>query len=325
MDIFVFGGVAVLLLLGVALPLISLHQARFSEAALLRRRLEALGPGGRDASGGGDVHARNRQRMIQNKIKEMEQQRARRRDTLKSLIEQSGLSVSVAGYFGFSALAALVTGGWLLSMGLSKIACLAGTVAGGVALPRKVLTFMINRRQRRFTSLFADALDILVRGARTGLPVGECLRIVGREVPDPVGFEFRMLVEAQRLGVSTDQALERGLERMPTPEYQFFAVVLTIQQQTGGNLAATLENLSNVLRSRKRLRDKITAMSSEAKSSAMIIGALPFLVGGAIWILNPNYMNLLFSTSTGNIMLAGGASWMVLGVLVMQRMINFKI
>ena len=325
MDLVVFAGLSVLLLLGVAVPLIVLHQARFSEAALMRRRLEALGPGARDGAGGADLHTRNRQRLIQSKLKELEKQRNRRRDTLASLIAQSGLSLNIAGYLGLSLGAALATGAALLLMDMSPAVCLAGAAGGGVALPRKLLTTVIARRQRRFTSLFADALDILVRGARTGLPVGECLRIVGREVPDPVGFEFRVLVESQRLGMTTEQALERGLARMPTAEYQFFAVVLTIQQHTGGNLAATLENLSNVLRSRKRLKDKIAAMSSEAKASAMIIGALPFLVGAAIWLLNPTYIALLFTTHTGNLLIAGGAAWMLIGVLVMQRMINFRI
>ena len=324
MDLVVFVGLALLLLLGVALPVILLHQARFSQAALMRRRLEALGPGGRDLAGT-DANSRNRQRLIQRKLQELERQRSRRRDTLGALLARSGLSLGIGGYLALCLATALATGAVLLASGFGPLVCLAGAMAGGLALPRQVLTMVIERRQRRFTALFADALDILVRGARTGLPVGECLRIVGREVPDPVGFEFRVLVESQRLGLSTEQALERGLERMPTAEYQFFAVVLTIQQQTGGNLAATLENLSNVLRSRKRLKDRIAAMSSEAKASAMIIGALPFLVGGAIWLLNPTYIDLLFTTHKGNLMIAGGALWMLAGIAVMHTMINFKI
>ncbi len=324
MDLFVFGGLSVLFLLGVALPLITLYQTRYSDTAIMKRRLEGLGIAGRDNAGSGDVHARNRQRLIQNKLKEMEKVRSRKRNTLGVLLKQSGLSLNIAAYLGLSAVAGLITGLALMAFGFSTLATLGGTAAGGVMLPRKILTIIIGRRQRGFTALFSDALDILVRGARTGLPVGECLRIVGREVPDPVGYEFRMLVEAQRLGMNTDQALERGLERMPTSEYQFFAVVLTIQQQTGGNLASTLENLSNVLRSRKRLRDKISAMSSEAKASAMIIGSLPFIVGGLISLINPSYMGLLFSTSTGHMLLTGGAIWMSLGILVMHQMINFK-
>ena len=324
MDLVVFAGLSVLLLAGVALPFIMLHQARFSQEALMRRRLEALGPAARGA-GGGDLQARNRQRLIQSKLKELEGQRARRRDTLKALLERSGLPLGVPGFLGLCLAAAAVTGIALLLSGMSPLVSAVGALGGGLALPRKGLSLIIERRQRQFTTLFADALDILVRGARTGLPVGECLRIVGREVPDPVGFEFRMLVESQRLGMSTEQALERGLARMPTAEYQFFAVVLTIQQQTGGNLAATLENLSIVLRSRKRLKDKIAAMSSEAKASAMIIGALPFVVGSGIWLLNPNYIGLLFTTHQGNLMLVGGACWMLLGVAVMHQMINFKL
>lgn len=322
MDIVVFIGLSVLLL-GVATPFFIVHQAKFSRAATLRRRLQALGPAG--SGGAAEAGARSRQRLIETKLKELERRRGARRDTLRNLLLQSGLKATVTLYaaasVGVGAAAFLV---FLTAAGLSlPVAAAAG---GGAALvvPRFVLKQIISRRQHRFVEHFADALDILVRGARTGLPVGECLRIVGREVPDPVGFEFRMLVESQRLGMTTEQALARGLERMRVAEFQFFAVVLVIQQQTGGNLAATLENLSNVLRSRKRLKDKVAAMSSEAKASAAIIGSLPFLVGSAIYLVNPSYMSLLFTTRMGSYIIAGGLLWMLMGILVMHSMINFK-
>ncbi len=322
MDFVVFIGLSVLVL-GVALPFLILHQSRLSPAAILRRRVEALAPSARTGPEASD--ARARQQLIQSKLKEMERQRSRRRNTLSHLILQSGLELSVSGYLGLCAGLGGVSALTLVLLKMTPLVILTGTAAGAIGLPRLVLVQVVNRRQTRFTSHFAEALDILVRGARTGLPVGECLRIVGREVPDPVGFEFRMLVDAQRLGMTTDQALERGLQRMPTAEFQFFAVVLVIQQQTGGNLAQTLENLSNVLRARKRIRDKIAAMSSEAKSSAMIIGVLPFLVAGMIYLINPAYMALLFTTKLGMTIIGGGLFWMALGILVMYQMINFKI
>jgi tight adherence protein B len=157
------------------------------------------------------------------------------------------------------------------------------------------------------------------------LPVSECVSIVGREVPDPVGAEFRMMVEGQRVGMTLNEIMSRGLERMPTPEYKFFAIVLQIQQQTGGNLAETLSGLSNVIRERKQLRMKIKAMSSEAKASASIIGSLPIIVAVLVSIISPDYLVPLFQTRTGNYMLLGCFLYMGIGVAVMAKMINFKI
>ena len=163
-----------------------------------------------------------------------------------------------------------------------------------------------------------------MRGVRSGLPVAECLNIVSREIPDPVGDEFSRMVEGQKIGLTVPELLLRGLERMPTKEYKFFAVVIQIQQETGGNLADTLENLSTVLRERKQMRDKAVALASEATASASIIGALPILVGGALALLSWEYMEVLFTTDTGQLLIGGGLAWMALGILVMRNMINFK-
>jgi len=199
----------------------------------------------------------------------------------------------------------------------------AGLVAG-YFLPLWYLSQLYKSRQKKFTTEFANALDVIIRGVRSGLPVGECLRIIGREIPDPVGEEFRLLVEGQKIGLTLQELLQRGLQRMPTKEYKFFAIVLQIQQETGGNLADTLENLSGVLRERKRMRDKANALSSEAKSSAAIIGALPFLVMGGMSATSPEYVAPLFNTTAGTFTIVGGLLWMGAGILVMRHMINFK-
>jgi tight adherence protein B len=165
----------------------------------------------------------------------------------------------------------------------------------------------------------------VIRGIRSGLPLGECLMVIGREMREPVAGEFRMVTEGIRLGMTMEEALKRLWERVPTPEVRFFAVVIGIQQQTGGNLAETLSKLSEMLRARKRMRDKVQAMSTEAKTSAGIIGSLPILVGLALTFVATDYIALLFTHSLGNWILAGGAGVMSLGVLVMRQMINFEI
>ena len=314
-----------LLLMALVAPLVVIWQARWSPYARLRQRALAVAGEARHRSSGASDDASARRKLIQGKLKELESQRTQqKRAVLRALLQQSGLTLSLRGYVLASLGLGLLL--WVvLMLKFSLLTSSIGAVGGGFALPRLVLRIIIAKRQAAFTENFAEALDVLVRGTRSGLPVGECLRIIGRELPDPVGYEFRMLVEAQRVGMTIDQALERALERMPTTELKFFAIVLVIQQQTGGNLATTLDNLSTVLRSRKRLHDKIQALSSEAKASASIIGSLPFLVGSILWLINPDYLGLLFTTNTGTYMLTGGGMWMGLGILVMRQMINFKI
>lgn len=320
-------GAAMLLVLGAAVPFLVFWQGRYSSPAVLRKRVAALATRKSNRNEAAEATAANksRQKLIQGKLKDMERSRSMsKRNTLRHLLLQSGSGLTVSTYMGLSALSGAMC--FLLAMMVNPkpLVWVVAAVGGVLAVPRFFLRKAIAKRQRTFTGFFADALDILVRGTRTGLPVGECLRIVGREVPDPVGFEFRMLVESQRIGMSLEQALEKGLERMPTTEFQFFAIVLVVQQQTGGNLAGTLDNLSLVLRSRRKLKDKIQAMSSEAKASAMIIGSLPFVVGLLLYLVNPQYISLLFTTKAGNNIITVGSIIMVMGVLVMRAMINFK-
>jgi tight adherence protein B len=184
---------------------------------------------------------------------------------------------------------------------------------------------LAGRRIANFTASFADAIDIITRGIRSGLPISETFNIIVQDMPDPLGAEFRILVESQRLGVTLDAALARACERVPTAELRFFAIVLSIQQSTGGNLAETLAKLSDVLRGRKRLRDKIQAMSGEAKASAVIIGALPPLVGLLLAAVAPHYIGILLAAPIGHVILGAGAGLMGVGILVMRQMINFDI
>ena len=181
------------------------------------------------------------------------------------------------------------------------------------------------RRLASFVNEFPNAVDIVIRGVKAGLPLGDCLRIIATESPDPLKSEFRQVVEAQAVGLTVTEAVERMAERVPVTESHFFAIVIGIQQKSGGNLTEALGNLSRVIRDRKKMRGKIKAVSSEAKASAGIIGALPFVVGGMVYLTSPDYMSLLFTTNTGRFIMLGCACWMGIGIFVMKKMIAFDI
>jgi tight adherence protein B len=202
------------------------------------------------------------------------------------------------------------------------VAGAAGLIAM-LGVPRFLLSYLTKRRQKKFLAEFANAIDIIVRGVKSGLPLNDCLQIIAAESPEPVKTEFVELMEQQRVGVTLAQGLERMLSRMPLAEVSFFMIVISIQQQAGGNLAEALGNLANVLRDRKRLKSKVDAFSSEAKSSAAIIGALPLAVMGLVYVSTPAYISLLWTEKLGHMMLMGSAVWMLCGVLVMRKMINF--
>ena len=211
----------------------------------------------------------------------------------------------------------------ILNLGPLYVAPLVG-IPAGFFLPTMVIGFLARRRQDKFTKQFADAVDIIVRGIQSGLPVGECMRVIARESPEPMGTEFRLFTDAQKLGLTLDEALQRALERMPTAELSFFAIVLNINAQTGGNLAETLGNLSAVLRGRKTMADTIKTKSSEAKSTAMIIGSLPFCIGAMLMVMSPEYITLLFTEKIGHYFLYAAAALMGTGSLVMKSMCNLK-
>ena len=212
----------------------------------------------------------------------------------------------------------------LLPIGYAWYVAIGIGFAVGLGLPRWLLGFTINRRKKAFSKEFANAIDVIVRGVKAGLPLNECLKIIANETAEPVGPEFRQIVEGLKVGVTLEDGLKRMYDRMPIAEVNFFQIVLTIQQKTGGNLSEALGNLSSVLRDRKRLHGKIQALSSEAKASAGIIGSLPMVVMGLVYFTTPEYIALLFTERFGNFLLLCCAGWMSVGIFVMKKMIDFK-
>jgi len=269
---------------------------------------------------------RDRRKTVQKTLKDLEQKQKeeKARISLSTRIEQAGFKFSPLAFW-LGSVGFAIFGYFMLTLsGVHWSVGIGGGIAAGIGLPRWLLGYMRNRRQKTFLTEFSNALDVIVRGVKAGLPLSECLNIVARESPDPVGGEFRRVVEGARVGVTLEEGLTRMYERMPVPEVNFFVIVLSIQQKSGGNLSEALGNLSNVLRERKLMRGKIQAMSSEAKASAGIIGSLPPGVMALIYVSTPSYIQVLFSEQVGNIILIAGACWMALGVLVMKKMINFN-
>jgi len=267
-----------------------------------------------------------RRRNVQAMLKGLEEKQVEKkaRPSLRRRIEMAGLRISVRTFWIASGVLAVV-----LSLGLFLAGQHPGFVAlaafvGGFGFPRWTLNFLKNRREKAFTREFAPAIEVIVRSVKSGLPVNEALKVVGDEIPEPVGSEFHSLVENLKVGITMEQGLKRMYERMPTAEVNFFGIVMTIQQKSGGNLSEALTNLAGVLRDRKRLQGKIKAMSSEAKASAAIIGSLPPGVLMIVYVTAPDYITLLFTTQIGNIMLMACGAWMSIGVLVMKKMISFK-
>ncbi len=268
-----------------------------------------------------------RKRNMQTALKEFEKKQAEKKTTmtLRRRLDQAGLAATSTQTFwiasgalaAVAALFCLVEGQSLLVMALVPF-------GAGIGLPRWVLSYLKKRREKKFTNDFANAIDVIVRSVKSGLPTSDALRIVAQEFREPVGGEFKKLVEGMKVGLTLEQGLKKMYESMPTTDVSFFSIVMTIQLKTGGNLSEALGNLAAVLRDRKRLLGKIKAMSSEAKASAMIIGSLPPGVAGVVYLTTPDYISLLFTERTGNLLLLGCAIWMSLGIFVMSKMINIK-
>ncbi len=291
---------------------------------LLRKRMNQIGVIG-DGAPSEKLESR-RQRRIQQKIKQLEQKNEKRsaRETIDAAILQAGLQITMTTFIIICVATGTVLTAIYLAAKMPPLGAIAVFGFGTAAVPMLVLKVIASKRQAKFTEDFANAIDLVVRGVRSGLPVNECFKVCAREFPAPLGEEFRMLVEGQNLGISIDDLMDKGIERIPTAEYKFFAIVIQIQRQTGGNLADTLAGLSNVLRERKKMRDKARAMASEATASAAIIGSLPFAVALLLSLVNPEYLMVLYYEKTGNYLVGFGLFWMFLGSMVMRKMINFK-
>jgi tight adherence protein B len=267
---------------------------------------------------------RSRRDIIEQTLKEFDERtKKKKRMPLSVRIAQAGLHWSKRQYF----MVCVGTGvvfvlfGLVINVGLIT-SILLGFV-GAVGIPYWLLAFLKKRREARFLEAFPDAVDIIVRGIKAGLPLLDSLKMITTESPEPVRSEFRAIVETQAIGLPLGEACGKLYESMPVPEANFFGIVVAIQQRAGGNLAEALSNLSRVLRDRKKMKAKIRAMSQEAKSSAAIIGALPIAVMIMVYISSPTYIMLLFTEPLGHLMLIGSAIWMTMGVLVMKKMINF--
>lgn len=273
-----------------------------------------------------DMATLKRKQLTQEALKELsnnEKQSRKRRFSVKGQMEQAGLKLSPTVFW----IAAAVLGALLAIAGFlikGPLGAAAGFFVGFLGLPRWVLGFLVAGRKKKFSNQLADALDVIVRGVKSGLPLNQCLRIIAQESPDPLKTEFQALCDSQAMGVPLEQGLQRMYERMPLPEVNFFAIVLSIQQKTGGNLSESLGNLSTVLRARKMMAEKVKALSSEAKASAMIIGSLPLIVMTMVYFTRPDYIMILFTHPTGNLILLGAAVMMSLGIFIMHKMVNFK-
>lgn len=267
---------------------------------------------------------RSRREQVEGSLKEVEERRKKQKNVvLSSRISQAGLSWSrekfliisgILGAAGFG-IPFVLGGGLLASVGLA--------FATGFGLPRWILNFLKKRREKAFLRALPDAVDVIVRGIKAGLPLFESIKVVAADANEPLKGEFLAIIETQAIGMPLGEACARLYERMPLPEANFFGIVVAIQQKSGGNLSEALGNLSKVLRDRKKMAEKIQAMSMEAKASAGIIGSLPPIVMLLVYLSTPEYISLLWTHPTGRLMLAGCVVWMSCGIFVMKKMINF--
>ena len=267
---------------------------------------------------------KSRREQVEESLKDLDvRNRKAKRPPLSVRITQAGLTwskerflISAAGLGAVVFLAAFLIGGGLM-------VAAAAAFAAGAGLPMWILAYLKKKREARFLEVFPDSVDIIVRGIKAGLPLLDSMKVIVADAPEPVRSEFRTIIETQAIGIPLGEACIKLHERIPLAEANFFAIVITIQQRAGGNLSEALGNLSRVLRDRKRMKAKITAMSMEAKASAGIIAALPVAVMLLVYLSSPGYISLLWTEPLGRIMLASSLVWMFLGVLVMKKMINF--
>ena len=258
-----------------------------------------------------------RREKITTNLKEIEsRQREASRLTLDRRILQAGLTWDKRRFYTISLIMGVSLGALVFYMSNEPLAGIAAVFVGGLGLPRWMLGFLRKRRIKKFVDELPNAMDVIVRGIRSGLPLGDCMRMIANDAAEPVRSEFRMIVEAQTMGLPIGEAV---------PEANFFGIVISIQQKSGGNLSEVLSNLSRVIRDRKKMKGKIGAMSMEAKASAAIIGSLPIIVGLLVYASSPDYISLLWTTMHGRMWMGIGAFMMMLGVLVMRKMINFDI
>jgi tight adherence protein B len=276
------------------------------------------------------AEAAKRRKSVQDSLNDLDKkQKAKdlniKKPPLKVQIRQAGMTVTMERFYLYSALCGIVLA-VLTFLGGAPLWVVPGAlIAGALGLPRWFVGFKRQRRVKAFLEEFPNALDVIVRAVKSGLPLNDGIRLIASESQEPVKSEFRRIVESQQLGLSIPEAAMRMPETMPCPEAGFFGIVIQIQQQAGGNLSEALGNLSRVLRDRKKMKAKVQALSMEAKASAVIIGALPFIVAFLVYLSSPNYIMPLFTTPQGHMILGFSAVWMSIGVFVMKKMMNFDV
>ena len=292
-----------------------------------KKRREMIATGHSVAERRANTEESRRKRDVEATLKDIEaQQKSKRRGriTLPQRIRQAGLEWSINTYWVICLIMAIVSVGFFIGASSLPLGyCLTFGSAAGLLLPFGFITLKRKQRFRAFSNEFPNALDVIVRGVKAGLPLIDCMKVIAQESQEPVCSEFREIIEDQTLGLPLDEAVTRLQNRMPISEARFFAIVIAIQTRTGGSLSEALANLSHVLRERKKMDAKIKAMSAEAKASAGIIGALPVIVTVLVYLTTPSYIMLLFTTEVGNNALYASAIWMTMGILMMRKMINF--
>lgn len=271
-----------------------------------------------------------RRKSVQDSLKDLEKKQQEKNKkfgdkSIKARLARSGLSLTLGRFYVFSILFGCVVFLVCLIAGLPMAATGGIAFVAAIGLPRWILGFVISRRQNKFLEELPNALDVMVRSIRSGLPLNDAMRLIATDGQEPVKSEFRRVVEAQQVGLSIPEGCARMMLTMPLPEVNFFAIVIAIQSQAGGNLSEALNNLSKVLRERRKMKAKVQALSMEAKASAVIIGALPFIVATLVYLTSPQYIMVLFSDPRGHLILLFSGIWMSIGIFVMRNMINFDI
>lgn len=306
----------------------TLFQPRLDGGSRARDRFGAVA-GGRKPTLPGGLAGRGRKQTVEDALREIAEKESgagskHRKPSLQVRIRQAGLSWSRGTFYIFGlvsgVLAYVIIG---FGFGIGPLPAAGFALGAALLVPNIVVNIKRKKRLARFVAELPDALDVIVRGVQAGLPLSECLKSIAAEAPEPMRTEFKAIADDYTMGMTLSEAVARLPERLPVPEATFFAIVIAIQSRSGGRLSEALANLSRVVRERKKMANKIQAMSSEAKASAMIIGALPFCVAGVLAVTSPEYIALLFTNLIGNVILVISGFWMLMGILVMRKMIAF--
>ncbi len=337
MLIYAVAGLAFLAIAGVGMALTS------GQGDAAKKRAKSIGSGtntsrqrgGRTVDEGAKRRKKNDEMLDSLRKQEKERRKKLPPLTMETRLQHAGLDFQPTAFWIGSLVIGLLLGGLVYQSGFEGLTIkgivlknryvLSGGIAffGAFGLPRLVLKFLTKKRQTKLVNQFADGLDVIVRGVKSGLPLNECLRVIAKESPDPLRVEFGILADNMAVGAGLERSLSAFYKRLPLQEMNFFCIVLLIQSKAGGNLSEALGNLSSVIRQRKMMREKVKAMSSEAKASAGIIGVLPFAVAVMVYMTTPDYIMQLFITETGHVVLFMAGGMMTVGILVMKKMINF--